>query len=86
MNIYEQNYTTILKNSPDSNLYNYSLWSMHAVLPQQARVQGGGPKGPGPPLEIKKKPKKPKFQGIHLYFASFLVENVIFSTIFCIHP
>ena len=26
----------------------------------QARVQGGGPKGPDPPLEIKKQKKKKK--------------------------
>ena len=55
---------------------------------------GGGPKGPGPPpLEIekqKKKKKKKKKKKIiraniklfHLYFATFLVENVFFSASF----
>ena len=57
----------------------------------QARVQGG-PKGPGPPLEIEKQKKKKKkkkkkviganFKLFHLYFATFLVENIIFSAIF----
>ena len=56
----------------------------------QARVQGGGPKGPGPPpLEIEKQKKKKKKKVIraniklfHLYFATFLVENVFFSASF----
>ena len=53
----------------------------------QARVQGGGPKGPGPPLEIEKPKKKKKviranIKLFHLYFATFLVENVIFSASF----
>ena len=51
---------------------------------------GGGAKGPGPPppLEIEKQKKKKKkviranFKLFHLYFATFLVENVIFSAIF----
>ena len=50
---------------------------------------GGGPKGPGPPpLEIEKQKKKKKkkkkviranIKLFHLYFATFLVENVFFS-------
>ena len=51
----------------------------------QARVQGG-PKGPGPPsLKIKKQKKikiRANFKLFHLYFATFLVENIIFSAIF----
>ena len=54
---------------------------------------GGGPKGPGPPpLEIEKQKKKKKkkkkkviranIKLFHLYFATFLVENIIFSAIF----
>ena len=52
--------------------------------------RGGGPKGPGPPpLEIEKQKKKKKKKVIrtniklfHLYFATFLVENFIFSANF----
>ena len=45
---------------------------------EQARVQRGGPKGPGPPLEIEKQKKKKKviranFKLFQLYFATFLV-------------
>ena len=54
---------------------------------------GGGPKGPGPPpLEIEKQKKKKKkkkkkviranIKLFHLYFATFLVENVFFSASF----
>ena len=59
----------------------------------QARVQGGGPKGPGPrPLEIEKQKKKKKkdiranIKLFHLYFATFLVENILFSAIFGAGP
>ena len=53
----------------------------------QARVQGGGPRGLGPPLEIEKQKKKKKviranINLFHLYFATFLVENVFFSASF----
>ena len=54
----------------------------------QARVQEGGPRGLGPtPLEIKKQKKKKKviranLKLFHLYFATFLVQNIIFSVIF----
>ena len=58
---------------------------MHVV---QARVQGGGPKVPGPPPPRNQKAKKKKKKVIransklfHLYFATFLVENIIFSAI-----
>ena len=54
-----------------------------------ARVQGGGgSKGPAPPLEIEKQTNKkkmvigPNFKLFHQYFATFLVENIIFSSIF----
>ena len=51
---------------------------------------GGGPKGPGPPLAIEKQKKKTKkkkiiranFRLFHLYYATFLVENIILSAIF----
>ena len=44
----------------------------------QARVQGGGPMGLAPPLEIEKPSKKKKviranFKLFHIYFATFLV-------------
>ena len=47
---------------------------------------GGGAQGP-PPLEIEKQKKKKKvirtnIKLFHLYFATFLVENVIFSANF----
>ena len=48
---------------------------------------GGGPKGPGPPPRNSKAKKKKKkviranFKLFHLYFATFLVENIIFSAI-----
>ena len=61
------------------------IGSGHRVY-TQARVQGGGPKGPGPPpLEIEKQKKKKKkviranINLFHLYFATFLLENNIFS-------
>ena len=50
--------------------------------------RGGGPRGLGPPLEKAKKKKKKKkviranIKLFHLYFATFLVENIIFSAIF----
>ena len=50
---------------------------MYMVL--QARVQGG--RGLPPPLEIekpKKKVIKANFKLFHLYFATFLVGNIIF--------
>ena len=48
---------------------------------------GGGGKGPAPPplIEIEKQKKEvisANFKLFHLYFASFLVENIILSTIF----
>ena len=51
---------------------------------------GGGPKGPGllPRIKLKSKKKKKKRSSeqilsyFHLYFATFLVENFIFSAIF----
>ena len=57
-------------------------------LPIQARVQGGGPRGLGPPprnWKAKKKKKKvirANIKLFHLYFATFLVEIVIFSASF----
>ena len=62
-----------------------------STLHYQARVRGGGPKGPGPPpLEIEKPPKKKVIRAniklFHLYFATFLVENFIFSAIFRAGP
>ena len=42
---------------------NYSNVPYLYALVEQARVQGGGgPKGPGPPLEIEKQKKKKSFQ------------------------
>ena len=54
----------------------------------------GGGKGPGPPLEIEKQKKKKKKKKViranlklfHLYFATFLVENITFSVIFWAGP
>ena len=51
---------------------------------------GGGPRGLGPPpLEIEKQKKKKKKKGhqkniklFHIYFVTFLVENIIFSASF----
>ena len=59
-----------------------SLYHYITKYYMQARVQGRG-KGPGPPLEIEKQKKKKKviranFKLFHLYFATFLVENIIF--------
>ena len=52
----------------------------------QARVQGGGSQGacPPPPQKLKSKKKviRANFKLFHLYFATFLVENAIFSSIF----
>ena len=63
----------------------YDLYLMCVCA--QARVQGGGAQGAWPPLEIKKQKKKKKviranFKLFHLYFATILVENIIFSPIF----
>ena len=49
-------------------------------LMNQARVQGGT--WAPPPLEIEKQKKKvirANFKLFHLYFATFLVDNIIFS-------
>ena len=46
---------------------------------------GGGARACPPPPEIEKQKKKvirANFKLFHLYFATFLVENVIFSAIF----
>ena len=45
---------------------------------------GGGGKGLPPPQKLKTKKKviRANFKLFHLYFATFLVENVIFSAIF----
>ena len=55
----------------------------------QARVQGGGAQGAWPPpqkLKSKKKKKKKviraNFKLFHLYFATFSVQTIIFSSIF----
>ena len=62
--------------------------SLHSrpVMSTQARVQGGEAQGAcPPPLEIEKQKKKvirANFKLFHLYFATFSVENVIFSSIF----
>ena len=57
-----------------------------AYIVTQARVQGGGPKGPAPPPRKQKKKKKKVIRAniklFHLYFATFLVENIIFSASF----
>ena len=53
---------------------------------------GGGPRGLGPPpLEIEKQKKKKKvirtnIKLFHLYFATFLVENINFSASFGAAP
>ena len=70
------------KNRWKHNSYNDS----HHIEPG-ACPGGGGLKGPGPPLEIEKPKKKKKviranIKLFHLYFATFLVENIIFSAIF----
>ena len=58
------------------------------MYPPGACPGGGGAKEPGPPpLEIEKQKKKKKvirtnIKLFHLYFATFLVENVIFSANF----
>ena len=50
---------------------------------------GGGARGLAPPLKIEKQKKRKEkdiiranFKLFHLYFATFLVENIIFSAIF----
>ena len=63
---------------------------LNELIKYQARVQGGG--GLAPPLEIEKQKKKKKkviranIKLFHLYFAIFLVENVIFSASFSAGP
>ena len=61
----------------------YDLYLMCVCA--QARVQGGA-QGAWPPLEIKKQKKKKviraNFKLFHLYIATILVENIIFSPIF----
>ena len=53
----------------------------------QARVREGAQGAWAPPLEIEKQKKKKKviranFKLFHLYFATFLVGNIIFSDVF----
>ena len=49
----------------------------------QARVQGEGAKGPGPPLEIgKKKVTRANFKLFHLYFATFFSLKYRFFQLF----
>ena len=55
------------------------------IIYLQARVQGGGPRGMAPPPrngKAKKKGHQSKFKLFHLYFATFLVDNITFSAIF----
>ena len=65
------------------------------LVNEQARVQGGGAQGAwAPPRNWKAKKKKKEkkkviranFELFHLYFATFLVENIIFSAIFELGP
>ena len=71
-----KNYRSVLDANGDDNTNQ---------MVTQARVQGG-PRGLGPPpLEIEKQKKKvirANIKLFHLYFATFLVENVIFSASF----
>ena len=72
---------TLVKLYSDVNMYAYT---------NQARVQGGAQGAWPPPLEIEKKKKKKKKKKViraniklfHLYLATFLVENIIFSASF----
>ena len=59
---------------------------MSVETSDELRRMSRGPKGPGPPpLEIEKQKKKEEkviranFKLFHLYFATLLVENIIFS-------
>ena len=61
------------------------------IVRSQALVQGGGPRGLATPLEIEKQQKKiiikkkvinANIKLFLLYFATFLVEHIIFSAIF----
>ena len=56
-------------------------FSHDKVLPCTGACPGGGP----PPLEIEKQKKKKGIRAninlFHLYFATFLVENVFFSLV-----
>ena len=69
------------------------LHDMNTICRRVSRG-GGGPRGLGPPpLEIEKQKKKKKKKVIraniklfHLYFATFLVENILFSAIFGAGP
>ena len=60
----------------------------HTLMALFRRVSRGGAQGAWPPpLEIEKQKKKKKvikanFKLFHLHFATFLVENIIFSAIF----
>ena len=57
--MYYQLYIVTIKQTV-SDSYSYYKWS-EIRLGKQARVQGGGPKGPRPPpLEIEKQKKKKK--------------------------
>ena len=60
-------------------------FSLVGTLAWRYGHRGGGAKSlPPPPLEIKKQKKviRANFMLFHLYFATFLVENIIFSAIF----
>ena len=55
-----------------------------SIFDQGACPGGGGAQGAcmPPPLEIEKKLIRANFKLFHLYFATFSVENIIFSAIF----
>ena len=66
----------------------YSINENDKIVHMSGACPGGGPRGlPPPPLEIEKQKKghQSKYANIklfHLYFATFLVENIIFSASF----
>ena len=68
-----------------NRVYNHTHWEYRnkivtIIFLAGACPGGGGPRGLGPPpLEIEKQKKghQSKFQAIHLYYATFLVENII---------
>ena len=90
----EKNFCFNFPVTPSDYFFAYNIWGGGGLSYQfigilQARVQGGAQGAWPPPLEIEKAQKnviRANIKLFRLYFATFLVENVIFSASFWAEP